>query len=117
MLKSHDSSSERSRIENLNEIHQQPSMTLVKCPGCSKRYENGRGLSMHQRRCPGLEIMVKTRFKKRQENSKKRLGVKLAHHSKKARDDFRERTNSFQPDPDTETGGKRKLSVRWFKIL
>jgi hypothetical protein len=56
--------------------------------------------------------MTKTRFKKRQENSKKRLGLKLAHQSKKTRDDFRERTNSFQPDLDTTTGGKRKLSVR-----
>ena len=76
--------------------HHQTTMTLVKCPGCPKKFDNGRGLSTHQRRCPGLEVMVKTRFKKRQENLKKRLAVKLAHQSQKAaRDDFRERTNSF----------------------
>ena len=58
-------------------------MTVIKCPGCLKRFENGRGLSMHQRRCPVLDIIAKTCFKKRQENSKKRLGLKLAHQSKK----------------------------------
>ena len=47
------------------------SMTVVKCPGCCKRFENGRGLSMHQQRCPGLDIITKTHFKKSQENSKK----------------------------------------------
>ena len=93
------------------------SMTLVNCPGCNKKYGNGRPLSTHQRYCHGLDIMVKTRLKKRQENAKKKLGVKLAHQSKKARDDSRERTNSFQPDHDTDTGGKRKLSVCWFHIL
>jgi hypothetical protein len=60
-------------------------MTLVKCPGCNKNYKNGRGLTTHQRHCSGLEIKVKSRFKKRQENAKKRLGLKLADQSKKAR--------------------------------
>jgi hypothetical protein len=91
----------------------------VKCPGCNKNYENGKGFSIHQRHCRELGIMIKTRFKMRQENAKKKLGVnlKLAHQSKKARDEFRECTNSFQPDLDTHTGGKRKLSVRWFEFL
>lgn len=94
-------------------------MALVKCPGCNQKYNNARGLSIHQRHCPGLEIMAKTRLKKRQEtrNAKKRLGEKLAHQSKKARNDFLERTNSFQPDLDTHAGGKRKLSVCSSQIL
>jgi hypothetical protein len=71
-------------------------MTLVKCPGCPKKFENVRGLSTHQRNCPGLQVMAKTRFKKREENLKKKLAVKLAQQSQKAaRDDFRERTNSL----------------------
>jgi hypothetical protein len=87
-------------------------MNHVNCPGCNKKYEKGRGLSIHQRHCPGFEIMLKTRIKKRQGSAKKKLGVKLSQQSKKAREEFRERTNSFQPDLDTPTGGKRKLSVR-----
>ena len=47
----------------------------------------------------------------------KRLGLKLAHQSKKTSDDFHECTSSFQPDLNTNTGGKQKLSVCWFKIL
>lgn len=78
-------------------------MTLVKCPGCPKKF--GRGLSTHQRHCPGLQLMAKTRFKMREENLKKKLAVKLAHQSQKAaRDDFRERRNFF-------------LSVSWLIIF
>lgn len=88
-------------------------MALLKCPGCYKSYKNDRGLSIHQRHCRHLEIMVKTRHRKRQ------LGEQLAHQStgKKARDGFRERTSSFQNDLDAHTGasGKRKLSVSRYK--
>jgi hypothetical protein len=57
--------------------------------------------------------MVKARLKKR----RKKLDVNLAQleQSKKARYDFRERTNSFQPDLETHTGAKRKLSVCSFQ--
>ncbi len=92
-------------------------MTLVKCPGCKKEFKGGRSLSTHQRHCPALVVKAKARFKSRQENVKKRLDVKLPRQSDmledsllEARNDFHKRTNSFQPDLDPLTGGKRKLS-------
>ena len=88
-------------------------MTLVKCPGCNKKYTNGRGISRHQRHCVGLDIVGNSRLKQR----RRKLAVKLSPQSKKAHSDSRERTNSFQPDIDIRTGGKRKLSVCCFRLI
>jgi hypothetical protein len=93
-------------------------MVLVNCPGCKQPYKSGRSLSSHQRACgAALKKTAKVRFRKRGENVKEKLSVKMARESDmvedsffEARNDLRERANSFEPETGTDGGGKRKLS-------
>ena len=88
---------DRQNVDTSSTRLHEPTTMNVKCPGCPKSFKNGRGLSMHQHHCRGLQVMAKTHFQMRHENLKKKLAVKLAHQSQKAEcDDFRERTKSFQ---------------------
>lgn len=61
-------------------------------------------------------MTAKAQFRKRQENSRKRLSIKVARELDmmedslvEARDNLRERMDSFQPDLGIDSGGKRKL--------
>jgi hypothetical protein len=91
------------------------SMTLVNCPGCKKKYENGRSLSAHQRKCPGLEAKAKELFKKRDKNRKQKEIAKIARQEYsqdnddvlKIRADVRDQINSL--DAEETHNRKRKL--------
>jgi hypothetical protein len=91
-------------------------MTLVKCPGCKRKYESGRSLSAHQRKCVGLEAKAKELFKKRDKNRKKTGVAKLACHEYsqdnesvfEMRADVRDHINSFDAK-EQQDSRKRKL--------
>jgi hypothetical protein len=88
-------------------------MTLVKCPGCRKKYENGSSLSAHQRNCAGLEAKAKELFKKRDKNRKQKKTAKIARQDYsqdnvlEIRADVREDINSL--DAEETHSGKRKM--------
>jgi len=90
-------------------------MTLIKCPGCKKKYKSGWSLGAHQRKCVGLEAKAKELFKKRDKNWKQKRVAKLACHEYsqdnesvlEMRADVRDHINSF--DADEQQGRKRKL--------
>ena len=91
-------------------------MVLVKCSGCRKKYENGRSISAHQRKCSGVNAKAKALFKKRDKSQKEKEIAKIPcqeysqdnDNVHEQRADVRERINSF--DTDETHGRKRKLA-------
>jgi hypothetical protein len=88
-------------------------MTLVKCPGCRKKYENGRSLSAHQRKCTGLKAKAKELVQRQEKNRKQKEVAKLACHEYsqdavlEMRADVREHINPF--DAEETHSRKRKI--------
>jgi exonuclease VII small subunit len=87
---------------------------LVQCPGCKKTYSHGIGISNHQRKCPKLKIVAKTRLIKRHENAKKRLEAKISKINSgetalEMRNTIRERSYDFWEAGGATADKKRKL--------
>ena len=90
-------------------------MTLVRCPGCNRKFKTGGSLSTHQRKCLGLRAKAKDLFKKWEENQ----NAKIAHQEHpqeedndvaQIRADLRERLNPFNTEEMHD--GKRKMAER-----
>jgi len=93
------------------------SMTLLKCPGCKRKYHNGSSLSAHQRGCAALEAKTKERLKKRVRNRKKREIAKITRqgYSQENTDPLELRPNAhehiYSLDAEEDDRGKRRQDM------
>jgi len=92
-------------------------MTLVRCPGCNRKFKIGGSLSTHQRKCLGLKAKAKDLFKKREENRNAKIAHQELEHPQEEDDDvaqiradLRERLNPF--NTEELHNGKRKMAER-----
>ena len=53
-------------------------MNIVKCPGCSRSFDQGIAIKAHQRTCAGLHFIGQKRINKRHQNNKRHEEVKVA---------------------------------------
>ena len=75
-------------------------MNTVKCPGCRKSFNQGKGIKVHQRYCAGLHLVVKEQFKRRGDNLLKQETAKLAKLEEQTMDEIAEETQDLSDDLD-----------------
>lgn len=75
-------------------------MNTVRCPGCQKSFNQGKGIKLHQRNCAALYVVAREQFRKRDENVQKREAAKLARLDGQTIDDVAEECQELRDELD-----------------